>query len=236
MPYKAFDIAGLGTVKIYKRRGNRHLRLTVTADGSTRVTIPPWTPYQAGIAFALSRKDWVMAQANKRQVDVLVNGLAIGKAHHLVFRQDPTATAIRTSVRDTEIVITYGPTHSSTDHVVQTAARSASERALRRQAKQLLSLRLRQLASDYTVSYRSFTVKRLTSRWGSCDQQGNVVLNIYLVQLPWPLIDYVILHELAHTMVLHHGPRFWQQLERLLPEAKQRRKAMKAYRPGLLLA
>jgi predicted metal-dependent hydrolase len=51
--------------------------------------------------------------------------------------------------------------------------------------------------------------------------------------LPWPLIDYVLLHELAHTHVLRHEPDFWTALERLCPSAKADRKALRAYRPML---
>jgi predicted metal-dependent hydrolase len=111
----------------------------------------------------------------------------------------------------------------------------ASIRALRKQATSLLLARLKQIAAEKGLSYRSSAIKQLKSRWGSCDQHANITLNLYLVQLPWHLIDYVILHELAHTQVLHHGPDFWDVLERLQPNARSLRRAMKEYRPTLLV-
>lgn len=233
MPYKEFEIAGIGCVKLYKRRGSRSIRLTVTPDGQVRVTMPSWTPYQTGAAFALSRKAWIAAQARPSARSILTHGMPVGKAHHLVFRRDPAARNVRTNIRQTEIIVTCDAGHGPDDPDVQAAAQKACLRALRRQAMQLLGRRLQQLAALHDITYQHFTVKRMTSRWGSCDQQGNIVLNIFLVQLPWELIDYVILHELAHRHVLHHGPQFWQELERLLPDAKKRRKVMRTQRPTL---
>lgn len=235
MPYKEFDLSGIGTIKIYKRRTNRSLRLTVGADGTIRVTMPLWSPYRAGLAFASARRGWILTHLPQGQT-ALAHGQKVGKAHHLAFCQDVAATGVRANLRQSEIRITYGGDQSAASPEVQAAARKACERALRTQSAQLLGRRLSQLASLHGMSYRAFTVKRMKTRWGSCDQDSGIVLNVYLVQLPWDLIDYVILHELAHTKVLHHGPDFWRQLESLLPDARRRRTAMRAYRPALLVA
>ena len=53
------------------------------------------------------------------------------------------------------------------------------------------------------------------------------------MQLPWDLIDYVILHELAHTRVMNHGPEFWAVLTAMLPDAAQKRKVMRRQKPVL---
>jgi predicted metal-dependent hydrolase len=54
------------------------------------------------------------------------------------------------------------------------------------------------------------------------------------MQLPWELIDYVLLHELVHTNVLRHGPDFWDALSEVLPEVKARKKALRNHRPVLV--
>jgi predicted metal-dependent hydrolase len=237
VPYKAFDISGVGNVTIYKRKSNRSIRLTVDADGDVRVTMPVWVPYHAGVAFASSRRAWILAQGLQQDTAALLrHGQKVGKAHHVLFRLNPAVKGIKTNVRRTEIMVTYGTDHTVGTNEVQAAARAACIRALRSEATVLLGQRLRQLAIRHDLSYSSWTTKRLKTRWGSCDQRTNIVLNLYLVQLPWECIDYVILHELAHTKVLHHGPDFWYVLEGLLPNARQLRKTMKAYKPTLLVA
>lgn len=235
MPYKEFDVSGIGKVTVYKRRGNRSLRLSVTPEGTVRVSIPAWAPYQAGLTFLMSRRSWVAAQTQSRSSpELLQSGMAVGKTRQLAYYRDPTLKTVKTSVRKLQVIVTYPAKLSIEDPQVQQAAQSACWRALRSEARLLLTPRLKQLAGQHGFTYRSINVKRMKTRWGSCDQHKNIVFNIFLVQLPWDCIDYVILHELAHTRALNHGPDFWHELEDVLPNAKQMRRKMRGYRPVLM--
>jgi len=95
----------------------------------------------------------------------------------------------------------------------------------------LLPPRLARLASEYGFSYRSVSAKQLKRRWGSCDSQHNIVFNFFLMELPWDLIDYVLLHELTHTEHMHHGPDFWSRLKQISPRALDLRRQINTYRP-----
>lgn len=234
MPYRKFAVDGIGEVTVYKRRGNRSLRLSIASDGSVRVSIPFWTPYQTGLAFMMSRKAWVMAQA-RPTTKALYNGMAVGKTRRLRFVRDLTGSGVKTSVRSNEVVVTFGPRLTVDSESVQQAATNACWRALKAESVKLLAPRLSQLAALHGFTYRSISVKRMKTRWGSCDQRQNIVLNLFLVQLPWECIDYVILHELTHTRVLSHGPNFWSAMETVLPHAKSFRRQMRAYHPALIV-
>jgi predicted metal-dependent hydrolase len=231
MAFKQFALDEHTTVTIYKRRANRSLRLSIAPTGEIRVTIPIWAPYKSGLDFAKSRRGWIAAQ--QPAPSLLISGQAIGKAHHLRFSSDPTAARPTSRVRASEVTITHPPQLLVTDPRVQKIAEAASIRALRSQAEQLLPGRLRQLADRHGFQYHSVAVKRLKSRWGSCDQHRDIVLNLFLMQLPWECIDYVLLHELVHTEILRHGPDFWETLRQALPDVKQRRKQMRQYQPVL---
>ena len=231
MAHKDFVLDDL-QIAVYKRAGARSLRLSVTAEGSVRVTIPSWSPFQAGFQFARARQDWIRAQ--KKPTIKLLADQAIGKTHKLRFIPQASGQRITTRLRGVDILIGY-PVALTPDHVnVQVIARKACIRALRAQAEQLLPPRLAELAAIHNFSYNSVNIKQLKSRWGSCDQTQNIVLNLYLVQLPWQYIDYVLLHELVHTRVLHHGPLFWESFEQVLPGAKRLRKLMRHYQPTVL--
>jgi predicted metal-dependent hydrolase len=232
MPYKAFSIDGIGKVTIFKRRGNRSLRLSVAGDGAVRVSIPYWAPYQTGLDFILSRRTWV-AQQIQPAAALLQNDSAIGKTHHLQFLQQAGSSRIQTAVRSDVVRVTYGAKYAWSDTEVQLAAQSASWRALKAESALLLIPRLQKLADIHNFSYRSVNIKRLKTRWGSCDSKGNIVLNLFLVQLPWECIDYVILHELNHTRVMNHGADFWHQMEQVLPDARGYKRRMRAYQPSL---
>lgn len=228
MPSKKFELEANLPVTVYKRRGNRNLRLSVSASGEIRVSIPAWAPYKAGLDFARSRQDWILMQA--KQPAVLTHGQSIGKAHRLEFIAAPVSKPAG-RIKGTIASVSYPPEYDLESPEVQAAARRISERALRLQAEQLLPQRLSSLAAMHGFNFKSVSIKRLKGRWGSCDQAGNVVLNLFLMQLPWDLIDYVLLHELAHTEVLRHGPDFWAVMERVLPGAKIHRAAMRRHNP-----
>lgn len=231
MAFKQFDLTG-HSVKIYKRRNSRSLRLSVTHSGDIRVSIPAWAPYSAGVTFAQSRLGWIREQLPVEQ-PFLTHNHAIGKFHRLHFIPN-TAAKPSSRVSQTKITIKY-PSHLDvSDAAVQLCAQAACIRALRSQAEQLLPQRLAQLSAQYGYNYKSVSIKQLKSRWGSCDQHKNIVLNLFLIQLPWELIEYVLLHELAHTRVLQHGEPFWAEMQKTRPAAKQLRKAMRSYQPVLL--
>src|SRR5205814_2081858 len=116
---------------------------------------------------------------------------------------------------------------------VQSAALKASVRALRKEAEALLPQRLATLADQTGLSYRNVSVKQLKSRWGSCSSAKDITLNLFLMQLPWHLIDYVLLHELVHTKVMRHGEPFWRELERHVSQPKQLRHEIGTYQPTL---
>lgn len=84
------------------------------------------------------------------------------------------------------------------------------------------------------MPYRDIQIKQLTRRWGSCDQKKSIVLNLFLIQLPWELIDYVIIHELTHTKHLNHSTDFWDSLETFKPQARQLKKQLNNYHPSII--
>ncbi len=230
MASKQLTLPEIGEITLYKRKGVRSMRLSIDARGHVRVTIPFWIPYAAGITFAESRQAWI-AEHRQQSSASLIHGQAIGKSHRLLFEASPVATKVTSRVTDNIVRVTHPVACRVADSSVQSVAEKASIRALRSQSEQLLPDRLRQLAAQHGFTYRSVQVKQLTGRWGSCDSNQNIVFNLYLMQLPWDLIDYVVLHELTHTNILRHGPDFWAAMQWVLPDVQARRKAMKQYRP-----
>lgn len=210
------------------------MRLSVTADGKVRVTIPTYAPYQTGLAFAHSKRVWLQSQTAQRS-HTLQNGQEIGKKHRLALSTSFQANKPTSRVTDTEVRVLYPASTAEIDQTVQALAAKACVKALRNEAEAELPGRLANIAESGNFSYKSVSVKQLKGRWGSCDQDKNIVLNLFLMQLPWHLIDYVLLHELIHTQYLHHGPDFWDAFLRHQPNAKQLRKEIRQYQPNFNL-
>lgn len=114
-----------------------------------------------------------------------------------------------------EMRIVCPPDADFEDEKLQAWLRKVIEEALRRNAKIILPPRLYALSLQHGLSYKSVKINSSSGRWGSCSARGNINLSYYLVLLPKHLIDYVLLHELAHTREMNHGERFWALLDKL---------------------
>lgn len=96
---------------------------------------------------------------------------------------------------------------------VQVAMKDLIIHALRIEAKRVLPKKVADFAKKMNVQVREVKINSSKLRWGSCTNKKNINLSLFLMMLPERLIDYVILHELAHTIELNHGPRFWEILD-----------------------
>lgn len=228
MAQKTVWLPDIGEVVLSKRRGTRNLRLSVSSSGRVRVGMPAWVPYSAGINFALGRKEWLLKHKVKVEPQHLRDGDRIGKSYRLRFQ---VASGPKTTSRLQGAEVLIKTNLPFFEQSVQYKAKTAAERALRREAEKLLPARLVELAARHGFEYRSVKIKKMTSRWGSCSSQKVITLNFFLMQLPWDLIDHVLLHELIHTRHLNHSVSFWSEFERIYPGAKKTRKQIHNYRP-----
>ena len=73
------------------------------------------------------------------------------------------------------------------------------------------------------VDYGRITIRHQKTRWGSCSSKGNLNFNCYLMLAPQEVLEYVVVHELAHIAHKNHGPQFWALVERYLPDYRARR-------------
>lgn len=105
----------------------------------------------------------------------------------------------------------------------------ALEQAYRRQAKARLEERAAYFASRMGVSYQRISVRAAKTRWGSCSAKGNLNFHWKLILMPPQVLDYVVVHELAHRKEMNHSPAFWAEVEKILPDYRERRKWLKTY-------
>ncbi len=105
----------------------------------------------------------------------------------------------------------------------------ALEQAYRSQAKARLEERAAYFASRMGVSYQRISVRAAKTRWGSCSAKGNLNFHWKLILMPPQVLDYVVVHELAHRKEMNHSPAFWAEVEKILPDYRERRKWLKTY-------
>ena len=99
------------------------------------------------------------------------------------------------------------------------------------EARDILISRLEELAKIHNFKYTKVSIRNQKTKWGSCSAKNNVSLNINLVRLPDKLRDYVILHELVHTLIKNHGKKFWAELDKVVGgSSKELSKKLRKYR------
>lgn len=125
------------------------------------------------------------------------------------------------------------------DHLRLTVTRpvrvmAAADVLLRRkEAMEVFRARAEFFASSMGVRFHSLALSNAKGRWGSCAPGGRVRLNWRLVFAPSDVLDYVIVHELAHLKHADHSPRFWHEVEKVLPDHKLRRRWLRTHQAEL---
>lgn len=145
-----------------------------------------------------------------------------------IFRSDRTNFYM---TLDKEILHIACPAQTDfTDERVQKLLKSFLEKALRHEAVRLLPQRLMQLASLHKFTCTGIKIFNSKTHWGSCTPRKSINLSLSLMLLPWHLIDYVLLHELCHTVEMNHSDRFWKLMDEVTNnKSKALRKELKGY-------
>lgn len=127
-------------------------------------------------------------------------------------------------VRDGKLEVRVDESHPAKAGKAATAAR----RAITKEVMPELLARVGRINdAHFRAPIRRVSLRDSISRWGSCAPDGSISLNFRLLFMPETILDYVIVHELAHTKYKSHGQRFWQLVERVMPDHKERRKWLK---------
>ena len=103
----------------------------------------------------------------------------------------------------------------------------AERKASVKRAAQMLAEKTAHFAKEMGVTYGRITIREQKTRWGSASSRGNLNFNWKLVLMPQALLDYVVVHELAHRKEMNHSARFWAIVEQELPDYQKRRNELK---------
>lgn len=237
---KIVHLAGFGPVIMRRSPRARRLTIRIKQDGTVTLTIPLRFSSAAALAFLDSQRSWIIAKSahleamRSKPLPYDGNFPLQTRRHHLEL-QAAAVSGPKVRILQDKIKIDYPAYLKITAPEVQAAIAQGLTAAYRREAQEYLPERVRQLALRYGFQYQKVRIKNQKSCWGSCSKRNNINLNLHLMRLPDELIDYVILHELTHTRVHDHSSRFWLELERILPQARQYRRQLQRYaRAGFL--
>ena len=220
-----------GKIHFVVRRSARNITMRVKEDG-LHVTTPPYRSITAlleAIAPFRERLRNVCSEVKPKPFDL--NFSIEAECFRLKLETSPLKN-FTVSMRDETVVIAC-PAHAEfTTDRVQTLVKNAVMRAMRKKAEEYLPPLVQYWSSLFDLPYNKVTISKARSRWGSCSSKRDISLSFYLMLLPAHLMDYVILHELAHTREMNHGPKFWELLNQLTDgKALALRKELRMHRP-----
>ncbi len=234
-PQNNFNVEVGGTtrsVEIIRRARAQRYRLSISAQGQLRLTIPRGGTIPAGLDFVRSKSAWL----SQKLSHLLDQGQSpcekLLESGHVLLHGEVVPFTFGEIVRG-QITVLVGDAsvgvYAGTHNAGQLLAAALSVHAGR-----VLPRRLAELAKKCGCQIGRITVRNQRSRWGSCAANGNISLNWRLVQMPHSVSDYIMVHELMHTREMNHSRKFWEHVKAHFPDYEHAERWLKINR-GLLL-
>lgn len=222
-----------GEVTLRRSARASQVRIRVAPDGRLRASLPLYAPIFLVKRLIKSSRTQLRAMLEEHHGPlVFEHGMQIGKSHTLIVR--PTSSPSITVRRHGQQIIVSLPENTPMSSLAaQRSIRDEVIGAYRIEAKSYLPKRLSFLAEKHGFAYQKVRFSHASGRWGSCNSNGTISLNIALMKLPFELIDYVLLHELAHTMEMNHSKNFWNLVGGADPKYKLHRRELKNETPSI---
>jgi len=222
-----------GQIKVIRNTKASQIRIRVGTDGTLRASMPLYSPvFLVKRLIRSSRPELRKMLTVHNSASVFEDAMQIGKSHHITVRPSSENTSSVTR-HGQQIIVSLPEGQSIEDAHIQALIRPKVIEALRKEAKGYLARRLAHLANLHGFSYQRIRFSHASGRWGSCSSSGTISLNIALMKLPFPLIDYVLIHELSHTIEMNHSDTFWSLVERCDPGYKLSRREIKTQTPSI---
>lgn len=210
-------------VKIIRSYSSKNIKMRVNSDGIIVISAPKHAPLFLIKQAILKNKNWLITQLDQRLLSatsLIKSGIKIGNFHTLHFLNENKLKKPRIKISSTQTLIRLPDSLTWDCNQAQVVAKKAIIDTLRKEASEYLPARLEELATQYNFKYRSVHIRKLERRWGSCSSNTDITFNFRLMSHSLDIIDYVIIHELCHTIYPHHQATFWKQVSVIMPNYK----------------
>ncbi len=222
-----------GKITIKRSPNAKQVKVRVAPDGTLRASLPMYAPILLVKHLLMTSRDELRAiLAQAKPVYQFVDGMQIGKSHKLIIMtsDDKDFSVVKKGLQ----IITKVPVGMSMNNPnLARKVRDTIISSLRLEAKSYLPKRMLYLADKYGFKFQKIRFSHASGRWGSCNTNGTISLNIALMKLHFELIDYVIIHELSHTKQMNHSPSFWKIVAAADSDYKLHKRELKQQNPSI---
>jgi len=222
-----------GNITIRRSSIASQVRIKVAPDGTLRASLPLHTPiFFVKHLIKTSRSELRKLLVQSTPDYHFENGMQIGKSHTLIVQRQ-NGDDFHVLRHGQQIIVKLPAGVQLNDSDVSRKIREVVISSLKVEAKSYLPKRLSFLADKYGYKYNKVRFSHSGGRWGSYSSSGTVSLNIAMMKLPFELIDYILIHELTHSMQMNHSKKFWSLVEQVDPDFKQHRRNLRLHNPSI---
>lgn len=215
------------------RSSRKTIALIVNQQGQLIVRAPKRVSSQRIWAFIEEKQDWItQKQAAAREKQSRTQGHTFAPGEIFLYLGEAYPLEIVPAARPA-LSLTNGAFRLANSAAPRAA--DAFTRWYRQQARDVLEQRVRVLAERYQLKFEKLRISGAKTRWGSCSSLGTLSFTWRLVMAPLPVIDYVVIHELAHLVEKNHSSRFWDQVAVMMPDYAVKRRWLKENAARLIL-
>ena len=203
---------------IHSRR--KTIALIVQPNGKVIVRAPLHTSQRIILEFVKTKSDWLeetLVRVKKKHTTNPTLCFEEGGLFWYLGKQYPLSLVST----QTKIFSFRQGFFLKKDHLPQ--VKSIFKNWYKQEARSILCERTQYYAQNYGFAFKKINITSAKTRWGSYSSRGSINFTWRLVMAPLEIIDYVIIHELVHTKVLNHSRKFWDQVEKYLPDYRKRR-------------
>ena len=212
MTDKIIQIKGIGSVIFSKNRLSKNIKISVKPDKSVLVSFPYYASRKSVIEFVQKNEAWIKNQQSKLETRLtrFSEGSVFKTKHFSISFSQGFENKARK--KEGNVFLTVKDFSSSES---QAFIEKVIAEIYRFEAKNILPARLSKLAEQFGFSFNKVTIRNNKRNWGSCSSRNNISLNLQMMKMPDNLIDYILLHELVHTEIKNHSPKFWEKLNQV---------------------
>ncbi len=226
----------IGEVTVSRTRRATRIALSVRPDGSVRLSFPAFVSQKRAMRFLDEKCDWI--EANRKKMESRYNVEPLDETYrtrrHTLHFEPAKVEKTSVKIKDGVIVVKHPAGLDALSEEVQSAAVKGVTEALRIEAKEVLPEMVGRLAAQHGFSCGGVRVKASRSKWGSCTARNDINLSLFIALLTDHLAEYIILHELCHTVHKDHSERFHTLLDRVTcGKHRELNRELRSYRPDV---
>ncbi len=230
---EVIELPGIGEIKVRRGANIKYLRIRMAPGRGIWVSVPFGVSRKQVERFLEDNRQWLVE--NRKSMEVYEQdtgvGLQVGAEVKTKFH---TLKIVSTSESkpsykiEGEVIVLAVPERVEFSRVEKTVRQFLLEIYLL-ESRRYLPGRVKYHAEKFGFKYGKLTFRNNISNWGSCSFDNNISLNIKLMKLPDEIIDYVILHELCHTVEKNHSAAFWKLVGQVCPGYAGLRSRLRKY-------